>query len=106
MDILNEKIDLFINISSSPYTLIKDTKRHKMYSDISKKYNKPLIYVNNVGIQNNGKTVYTFDGGSSAYDNNGNIICASNRYEERLYYIEMNLTKKRISKSYKDKRRK
>lgn len=101
IDILNEKTDLFINISSSPYTLIKDTKRHKMYSDISKKYNKPLIYVNNVGIQNNGKTVYTFDGGSSAYDNNGNIICASNRYEERLYYIEMNLTKKEFSKAIK-----
>ena len=99
IDILNEKTDLFINISSSPYTLIKDTKRHKMYSDISKKYNKPLIYVNNVGIQNNGKTVYTFDGGSSAYDNNGNIICASNRYEERLYYIEMNLTKKEFPKT-------
>ena len=103
IDILNEKTDLFINISSSPYTLIKDTKRHKMYSDISKKYNKPLIYVNNVGIQNNGKTVYTFDGGSSAYDNNGNIIFASNRYEERLYYIEMNLTKKEFPKAIKIK---
>lgn len=101
IDILNEKTDLFINISSSPYTLIKDTKRHKMYSDIAKKYNKPLIYVNNVGIQNNGKTVYTFDGGSSAYDNKGNIICASNRYEERLYYIEMNLTKKEFPKAIK-----
>lgn len=101
MDILNEKTDLFINISSSPYTLIKDDKRHKMYSDIAKKYNKPLIYVNNVGIQNNGKTVYTFDGGSSAYDNKGNIICASNRYEERLYYIEMNLTKKEFPKAIK-----
>lgn len=101
IDILNEKTDLFINISSSPYTLIKDTKRHKMYSDISKKYNKPLIYVNNVGIQNNGKTIYTFDGGSSAYDNNGNIICASNRYEERLYYIEMNLIKKEFPKAIK-----
>lgn len=99
IDILNEKTDLFINISSSPYTLIKDTKRHKMYSDISKKYNKPLIYVNNVGIQNNGKTVYTFDGGSSVYDDNGNIILNSNRYEERLYYIEMNLTKKEFPKT-------
>ena len=103
MDILNESgnVDVFINISSSPYTLIKDDKRHKMYSDIAKKYNKPLIYVNNVGIQNNGKTVYTFDGGSSAYDNKGNIIFASNRYEERLYYIEMNLTKKEFPKAIK-----
>lgn len=101
MDILNESenVDVFINISSSPYTLIKDDKRHKMYSDIAKKYNKPLIYVNNVGIQNNGKTVYTFDGGSSAYDNNGNIICTSNRYEESLYYIETDLIKKEFPKT-------
>ena len=99
MDILNEETDLFINISSSPYTLIKDDKRHKMYSDIAKKYNKPLIYVNNVGIQNNGKTVYTFDGGCSVYDNNGNIILDSNRYEESLYYIEMDLRKKEYPKT-------
>ncbi|TXJ55146.1 NAD(+) synthase [Brachyspira aalborgi] len=99
IDILNEKTDLFINISSSPYTLIKDTKRHKMYSDISKKYNKPLIYVNNVGIQNNGKTVYTFDGGSSVYDDNGNIILNSARYEESLYYIETDLIKKEFPKT-------
>ena len=99
MDILNEKTDLFINISSSSYTLIKDSKRHKMYSEIAKKYNKPLIYVNNVGIQNNGKTVYTFDGGSSAYDDKGNIILTSNRYEENLYYIEMDLTKKEYPKA-------
>ncbi|TXJ19616.1 NAD(+) synthase [Brachyspira aalborgi] len=103
MDILNESgnVDVFINISSSPYTLIKDDKRHKMYSDIAKKYNKPLIYVNNVGIQNNGKTIYTFDGGSSVYDDNGNIILNSARYEERLYYIEMNLTKKEFPKAIK-----
>ena len=98
MDILNENSDLFVNISSSPYTLIKDDKRHKMYSDIAKKYNKPLIYVNNVGIQNNGKTVYTFDGGSSVYDDKGNIILNSARYEESLYYIEMDLRKEEIYK--------
>lgn len=98
MDILNKKSDILINISSSPYTLIKDSKRNKMYSDMAKKYNKPLIYVNNVGIQNNGKTVYTFDGGSSVYDNEGNLILTSNRYEESLYYIEMNIEKNNIEK--------
>jgi len=29
------------------------------------------------------------------------MICASNRYEERLYYIEMNLTKKEFPKAIK-----
>lgn len=101
MDIINENgnVDIFINISSFPYTLIKDNKRHKIYSDIAKKYKKPLIYVNNVGIQNNGKTVYTFDGGSSVYDDEGNIILTSNRYEESLYYIEINPKQKEYPKA-------
>lgn len=101
IDIINENgnVDIFINISSFPYTLIKDNKRHKIYSDIAKKYKKPLIYVNNVGIQNNGKTVYTFDGGSSVYDDEGNIILISNRYEESLYYVEINPKQKEYPKA-------
>ncbi|PPS21951.1 NAD(+) synthase [Brachyspira murdochii] len=100
MDIINinKDVDLFINISSSPYTLVKDTKRHKMYGEIASKHNIPLVYVNNVGIQNNGKTVYTFDGGSSVYDNNGNLLLTANRYEDNVYYIEMDIKNKSYPK--------
>ncbi|MEI0488249.1 NAD(+) synthase [Brachyspira pulli] len=90
----NKDVDLFVNISSSPYTLVKDTKRHKMYGDISSKHNIPLIYINNVGIQNNGKTVYTFDGGSSVYDNNGKLLITANRYEDNLYYADIDVKNK------------
>lgn len=96
MDIINinKDTDLFINISSSPYTLVKDSKRHSMYGEIASKHNTPLIYVNNVGIQNNGKTVYTFDGGSSVYDNNGNLLLLGKRYEENLYFIDIDVKNK------------
>ena len=100
MDIINSNkdVDLFINISSSPYTLVKDTKRHKMYGEIASKHNTPLVYVNNVGIQNNGKTVYTFDGGSAVYDNKGNLLLTGNRYEDNVYYIEMDIKNKSYPK--------
>ncbi|MDO6994352.1 NAD(+) synthase [Brachyspira innocens] len=100
MDIINSNkdVDLFINISSSPYTLVKDTKRHKMYGEIASKHNTPLVYVNNVGIQNNGKTVYTFDGGSAVYDNKGNLLLTGNRYEDDVYYIEMDIKNKSYPK--------
>lgn len=100
MDIINSNkdVDLFINISSSPYTLVKDTKRHKMYGEIASKHNIPLVYVNNVGIQNNGKTVYTFDGGSAVYDNKGNLLLTGNRYEDNVYYIEMDIKNKSYPK--------
>ncbi len=96
MDIINSNkdVDLFINISSSPYTLVKDAKRHSMYGEIASKHNTPLIYINNVGIQNNGKTVYTFDGRSSVYDNKGNLLLTGKRYEEDLYFIDMDVKNK------------
>ncbi|OEJ15993.1 NAD(+) synthase [Brachyspira hampsonii] len=101
MDIINSNndVDLFINISSSPYTLVKDIKRHSMYGEIASKHNTPLIYVNNVGIQNNGKTVYTFDGGSSIYDNKGNLLLTGKRYEEDLYFIDIDVKNKSFVKS-------
>ncbi|MCZ9888122.1 NAD(+) synthase [Brachyspira hyodysenteriae] len=101
MDIINtnKDVDLFINISSSPYTLVKDAKRHSMYGEIASKHNTPLVYTNNVGIQNNGKTVYTFDGGSSVYDNNGNLLLTGKRYEEDLYFIDIDLKNKSFGKT-------
>lgn len=101
MDIINtnKDVDLFINISSSPYTLVKDAKRHSMYGEIASKHNTPLVYTNNVGIQNNGKTVYTFDGGSSVYDNNGNLLLTGKRYEEDLYFIDIDVKNKSFGKT-------
>ena len=96
MDVINrdKNVDIFINISSSPYTLIKDSKRHQMYGEIACRHNVPLVYVNNVGIQNNGKTVYSFDGGSSVYDNNGRLLISGVRYEEDLYFIDIDVKNK------------
>jgi NAD+ synthase (glutamine-hydrolysing) len=70
----NGPIDLFVNISSSPYTIGKNNKRHRIFSNQAKTAGCPLLYVNNTGIQNNGKTIYTFDGCSTVYNHKGEII--------------------------------
>ncbi|MEI0842375.1 NAD(+) synthase [Brachyspira pilosicoli] len=88
MEIMKDDVDMFINISSSFYILEDETKKNNMFSDIAKKYNKPLIYANNVGIQNNGKNVFTFDGSSRVYDEKGKLLLKGDRYKEEVYYIE------------------
>lgn len=88
MEIMKDDVDMFINISSSFYILEDETKKNNMFSDIAKKYNKPLIYANNVGIQNNGKNVFTFDGCSRVYDEKGKLLLKGDRYKEEVYYIE------------------
>ena len=64
-------IDLFVNVSNSPFTLGKTQRRHRLFGQAIDKIHCPAIYVNCTGIQNNGKNIYTFDGASSTYQKDG-----------------------------------
>lgn len=63
--------DLLVNISCSPFTLGKQARRKKLFGRISQKHACPMVYVNSVGTQNVGKTIYSFDGDSGVYFPNG-----------------------------------
>ncbi len=91
LSVLHEKYqpDFFVNISCSPFTLGKNNKRNRVFSAQAKEVKAPLIYVNNVGIQNNGKTIYTFDGSSTVYSNTGVISHACPSYKEALSFVEL-----------------
>jgi NAD+ synthase (glutamine-hydrolysing) len=74
--------DILFNLSCSPYTQGKNNKRNRVFGAKAKKYGKPLVYVNCVGVQNNGKTVYSFDGNSCIYDKFGNQLNPYKPFEE------------------------
>lgn len=83
MEILQKQhVDLFLNLSSSPFTLSKNEKRHRMLSASLMNLQTPMIYVNHRGLQNNGKSCYVFDGMTAAYDQEGNLIYEAAPYEE------------------------
>jgi len=80
---------LIINISSSPYTERKNKARDRVFGQGHAKTNKiPLIYTNNVGMQNTGKSIYTFDGSSVVYNTKGEIVFQAPMFEQGLYYVE------------------
>ncbi len=81
-------IDLFVNISSSPFTLGKTQRRHRLFGQAIGRIGRPAVYVNCAGIQNNGKNVYTFDGSSSAYDNSGSLHYECAAFGEELAVVE------------------
>lgn len=91
LQILQDKgqIDFFVNISASPYTLGKNNKRNRVFGQQAKEASKPLFYVNAIGLQNNGKTVYTFDGASTAYNEKGQVCAMSEAYQEELTIVDM-----------------
>jgi NAD+ synthase (glutamine-hydrolysing) len=68
-----KKADLVLNLSASPFTRGKNDKRNRVFGAKAKLLGCPLVYVNATGIQNNGKTLYTFDGSSAVYGADGNV---------------------------------
>ena len=85
----HHKPDFFVNISASPYTLGKNDKRNRVFGAQAKDAGIPLFYVNAIGLQNNGKTIYTFDGSSTAYNANGDVCAVSEEYTETLTIIDL-----------------
>ncbi len=82
-------VDFFVNASCSPFTMNKNVKRNRVFAAASKALRIPLCYVNNIGIQNNGKTVFTFDGACCAYDGQGGRVDGPAAFEEGVLDVTL-----------------
>src|SRR3989344_457320 len=65
---------LLIAISASPWGWQKNRKRHQVVKKLAQENNVPIIYVNNTGCQNNGDNIINFDGASTVYNTDGDIV--------------------------------
>lgn len=83
-----EKVDFLVNISASPYTLGKNHRRNVVFGKQAEENQAPLFYVNAIGLQNNGKTIYTFDGASTAYNATGQVVAMTPAYKEKLTLLD------------------
>jgi len=82
--LIKEQPDVMINIAASPFSYCHDEKRAVVLSDNAKKYNLPLLYVNQVGAQ----TEIVFDGGSLVFDALGNVLDEMPYFKEDLRIYE------------------
>jgi len=86
MDILiTQKPDVMINIAASPFSYNRNEERIEILRDNAKRYQLPLLYVNNVGAQ----TELIFDGGSFVFDNTGKLIDEMPYFEESVAYYTL-----------------
>ena len=84
-ELIQQDPDLMINIAASPFSYLHDEERVIVLSDNAKKYNLPLLYVNQVGAQ----TEIVFDGGSLVLDSAGNVLDEMPYFEEALRVYEL-----------------
>ena len=72
---------LFVRFFSEPFSIDRLFPLNKV--------NYPVLRVGCVGVQNMGKTVYTFDGASAVFNSRGEIVQRAEPFAECLNFIEL-----------------
>lgn len=91
--LVSQGIDIIINISASPYHYGKLSLRTDMLRFIARKYKKEIIYVNQVG----GNDELIFDGTSLVINENGHILWKGKSFDEDFEVIDLlNISKEGI----------
>lgn len=86
LDILsNEKIDVILNLSASPFHAKQSNIRKLIVAANAKKYNAPVFYANHVGAQ----TEIIFDGGSLVCNIKGEIVAELPFFKECMEIIDL-----------------
>ncbi len=84
-DLHHAGAQLMINTSASPFVVGKHKFRLELFSSQVRQYGQPLVYVNQVG----GNDELVFDGNSVVFDAAGNVIAQAKDFEEDLVVVEV-----------------
>ncbi|MDA8080358.1 MAG: NAD+ synthase [Actinomycetota bacterium] len=83
--------EVVININASPYSIGKRQDRAAMLKDRSSKNGVFIVYVNQVG----GQDELVFDGASMAYSPDGELVALAESFLEEILYIELEIAETR-----------
>ncbi len=75
---------LLVNISASPFTVGKEEQRYKLLSKHARRYGLPLVFVNQVGANDE----LVFDGRSMAFDAAGEPIQVLRPFAEQVSIVD------------------
>ncbi|MEM8830857.1 MAG: NAD+ synthase, partial [Cyanobacteria bacterium P01_G01_bin.19] len=78
-------VDVIVNLSASPYSVGKHKLREAMLHHAATSYSKPIIYVNQVG----GNDDLIFDGNSVVFNSAGEIVDRAKGFDRDLVVVEL-----------------
>ncbi len=84
-DMAAQGVDLFINISSSPFEMGKAAIRRDMIRQHAARHRVPFLYLNQVG----GNDELIFDGHSLGFDADGAMILRADDFEEAFVVVDV-----------------
>ncbi len=83
-DLTTQKIDLVVNLSASPYQFSKQKLRQAMLAHSAKRYQIPILYVNQVG----GNDDLIFDGCSLVLNRQGELLQSLSAFQTDFGIVE------------------
>ncbi len=84
-DMAAQGVDLFINISSSPFEMGKAAIRRDMIRQHAARHRVPFLYLNQVG----GNDELIFDGHSLGFDADGAMILRADDFDEAFVVVDV-----------------
>ncbi|AFY70684.1 NH(3)-dependent NAD(+) synthetase [Thalassoporum mexicanum PCC 7367] len=94
-DLVNCNLDLLVNLSASPFAVNKQKLREAMIQHSAKQYDLPIVYVNQVG----GNDDLLFDGNSVAFSREGYLIGRANAFSEDLLILDFDAKERKLVSS-------
>jgi NAD+ synthase (glutamine-hydrolysing) len=86
-ELFEAKVDFVISVNASPSVVRKYKQKVEMFKNISFKYALPIIYVNQVG----GNDDIVFDGASFVTNKNGKLVKTLNKFKEDVSLIDLDI---------------
>lgn len=88
-DLAQLGVDILVNLSASPYSSGKQQVREAMLRHSAIRYQKPIVYANQVG----GNDDLLFDGCSVAFNSKGELVGRANAFDTDLIVLEFDEVK-------------
>lgn len=85
VDLVQQGVDFIVNLSASPYIVGKQQLREAMLRHGAIRYSQPLIYVNQVG----GNDELIFDGSSVAFNRRGEMVSRAKAFDRDLLLLTL-----------------
>lgn len=84
-ELARQGAEVILNISASPFNAGKRLSRFELFSRIAQRYDVPLVYVNQVG----GNDELLFDGSSIVIDRSGQTVFCAPAFEEYAGMVKL-----------------
>ena len=83
--LVRQGAEVLLNISASPFNAGKRKARYEIFSRIARRYDVPLVYVNQIG----GNDELLFDGSSIVIDREGRTVFCAPAFEEHASLVNL-----------------